>query len=108
MISSYGGIKDCTKDCQRTIPHSSYEKAPWMCKVKADNEDSDDYRWDLLDLDWLLRYRHGENRLCCGQWGNEYCGDEGLPEGVTDPGPPHFRSGDESLSRGSKKDEHSA
>jgi len=108
VISSYGGIKDCTKDCQRTIPHSSYEKAPWMCKVKADNEDSDDYRWDLLDLDWLLRYRHGENRLCCGQWGNEYCGDEGLPEGVTDPGPPHFRSGDESLSRGSKKDEHSA
>ena len=50
MISSYGGIKDCTKDCQRTIPHSSYEKAPWMCKVKADNEDSDDYSWNLLDL----------------------------------------------------------
>ncbi|KXJ86777.1 hypothetical protein Micbo1qcDRAFT_218976 [Microdochium bolleyi] len=64
-----GGIKDCTKDCRRTSPHKGYEKAPWMCKVKADNDDPDDYAWDMMDLDWLLRYLHGENRICCGNWG---------------------------------------
>lgn len=50
IFSAYGGIKNCTKDCQRTTPHTIYEKAPWMCKVRADNDDPNDYAWDLLDL----------------------------------------------------------